>query len=410
MPRYSGEAEDEIKAKDSPSIDAFFRWRVSNPSTIFDSKQIYDDAPLFWDDIETVGAGTGSSHSTATASTTISVSNTTVGTRVRQTFMRFNYQPGKSQLVIMTGVLDASGGGTGISQRIGYFDDDNGLFFENDEGTVKVVVRTKTSGSVVNNKTTQASWNLDTMDGNGSSGITLDFTKTQIFIIDFEWLSVGRVRFGFIVAGKIIYCHQSLNANTLTVPYMSTPNLPLRYEIANDGNGGVATLNHICSTVIAEGGTEDLGILRYKSTGGTHVDANVADTIYALVGIKLKSTHVSCTVKLVSFSVVAETDDDFEWLIILNPTVAGVFTYGNETNSCIQTATGATANTVTGGTVIDGGFVNASKTGAGTAGELKNALRLGSKIDGTVDEIVLCVRPLSANADVQGSLTWRELV
>jgi len=47
--------------------------------------------------------------------------------------MRFNYQPGKSQEILMTGILDRSGGGTGVQRRVGCFDDDNGLFFEDDE-------------------------------------------------------------------------------------------------------------------------------------------------------------------------------------------------------------------------------------------------------------------------------------
>ncbi len=38
-----------------------------------------------------------------------------------------------------------------------------------------------------------------------------------------------------------------------------------------------------------------------------------------------------------------------------------------------------------------------------------NALLLGSAIDGTVDEIYLCVRPFSSNADITGGITWREL-
>ena len=92
-------------------IDAFGRVRVSNPRTLFDSKQIFDNAPLFWDDVEESGSGTGSSHSTATASTTLSVGATTAGKRTRQTFRRFNYQPGKSQRFFMTGILDESGGG-----------------------------------------------------------------------------------------------------------------------------------------------------------------------------------------------------------------------------------------------------------------------------------------------------------
>jgi hypothetical protein len=113
--------------------DAFGRLRISNPEMIFNSKQIFDNQPLYWDDIQESGSGTSSVHSVNTASSTLSVSATTAGKRTRQTFMRFNYQPSKSQLIFITGILKASGGGTGIITRMGYFDDDNGLF-----GSIKV--------------------------------------------------------------------------------------------------------------------------------------------------------------------------------------------------------------------------------------------------------------------------------
>ena len=247
------------------------------------------------------------------------------------------------------------------------------------------------------------------MDGEGPGGMSMDWTKSQIFFIDFEWLGVGRVRFGMSHNGQIVYGHEIKNDNVVASAYMSTPNLPLRYQIENDGTGGAATIIHMCGTVISEGGVEDNGILRYKSTEGTHIDANTENTIYALVGIRLKSTHLDATINLTDFSVLAETNDDFEWLLYWNPTVAGTFTFGDETDSAIQTAIGITENTITDGIVMSGGFSVATKDGGIAEGALKNALRLGAKIDGTPDKIVLCVRPLSINADVQGSLSWREL-
>lgn len=89
----------------SPSVDSFSRFRVSSPHTEFDSKQLHDNLPLLFDDQETSGSGTSSTHSTATAQSSLQVSATTAGTRVRQTFRRFNYQPGKSQYIILTGCL-----------------------------------------------------------------------------------------------------------------------------------------------------------------------------------------------------------------------------------------------------------------------------------------------------------------
>ena len=395
----------QVRGQDSPSIDAFARWRVSNPETIFDSKQLWDNAPLFWDDSEVSGGSTTSTHSTDTASTVMGVALNTVGRRVRQTFMRFNYQPGKSQLILETGTLDASGGGTGITRGWGYYDDDNGIFLKDDEGTVQFVSRSKATGSVVNTAVSQANWNLDTMDGNGLSGINLDFTKSQIIIIDLEWLGVGRVRVGFVVEGVPIYCHQFLNANVLAGVYMSTPNLPLRYEIENDGTGVASTIEHICGSVMSEGGVQDLGILRHNDSGA--VSGLSSGTEYALLGIRLKSTHLDASVLIENLSALATTQNDkAHWNLVLNPAVGGTFTYSNETDSVVQTAIGASTNTITGGTPIDGGYFS---TVAPTSISIPNALRLGSKIDGTVDEIVFTIVPITNNITVHGSVTRREL-
>lgn len=385
--------------------DAFGRLRVSQPQTLFDSKQIFDNQPLFWDDQQVSGTGTGSTHSQATASSTLTVDNLTAGKRVRQTFRRFNYQPGKSQLILMTGVLNQSGGGTGIIQAFGAFDDNNGLFLQNNEGTIQFVNRTSTSGSPVDIIINQAVWNIDTMDGTGPSGITIDFSKTQILVIDYEWLGVGRVRMGFNIDGVTYYCHQFLNANSLNVVYMSTPNLPLRYSIENDGNGGVASLQHICTSVQSEGGQDPTGTLRHIDSGT--IGNLLNNSVYAMLGIRLQATKLGAVIDLLNTSLIATTNNDqVHWEIRFNPTVAGTFTYSDQTNSAVQTAIGTNANTVTGGIQIDGGFFSTAQIAVNA---LENALRLGAAIDGTRDELVLCVIPITNNIAVNTSITWREL-
>ena len=401
-----------IQASDSPSIDAFARLRVSNPQTLFDSKQIFDNAPLFWDDQEESGSGTSSTYNANQASSTIAVGDATAGKRTRQTLMRFNYQPGKSQLIFMTFSLNGEGG-AGITKTIGYGDDNNGIFLKDNEGTKQIVTRTYSSGTAVDNAVDQSLWNIDKMDGSGASGITLDFSKTQILIIDFEWLGVGRVRIGFVIDGIPVYCHQFLNANNLGLVYMSTPNLPLRYQIENDGTGAAADLDHICASVISEGGVQDNGVLRYHSTAGTHINANIADTIYAVVGIRLKSSHIGSVVKVATLTMLNATTDDYEWLLILNPTLAVATAWTNQVNSSVQTTIGNAGNpstsTVTGGTQMLGGLVKSSGAAGSFTLEISNALLLGSAIDGTPDEIFLCVRPYAAGADIDGGITYREL-
>ena len=55
--------------------------------------------------------------------------------------------------------------GVGITRGIGMFDDDNGLFFRDNAGTLQVVCRTSASGSAVDVSVDQADWNIDTMAG-----------------------------------------------------------------------------------------------------------------------------------------------------------------------------------------------------------------------------------------------------
>jgi hypothetical protein len=406
--------QTKIAFSDSPSIDAFARARVSNPETLFDSKQLYDSQPLLWDDAEQSGGSTTTTYNTNKSSTTIAVANTTAGRRVRQTFQRFNYQPGKSQLLFLTGTLTTASG-AGITRSMGLYDDNNGFFFQDDEGTIKAVKRSYITGAAVDTKVAQADWNLDKLDGTGASSVTLDPTASQIMILDMEWLGVGRVRMGFVFDGIPVYCHEFLHANVAAGVYMTTPNLPLRYEIENDGTGGAASLECICGSVISEGGVQDNGVVRYSSTANTQIDCAVVGTIYAVKGLRLKTTHLSATVKILTTSLTLQsTSDDVEWLLIFDPTYGATPTWGNETNSAVQSFTGAGTETVTGGTIITGGYVSTGTavSGAGSiAFEIPNALLLGSKIDGTQQSIALCARSLTAtNALVEGAITWRELL
>lgn len=403
----------EIKIGDNYSLDAFARLRVSNNFPIFDSKQVSSgQSALFWDDQQVSGASTTTTYSQNRASTTLSIEASGTGRRIRQTRQRFNYQPGKSQLILMTFRNDSNPSGS--SKKVGYFDEDNGLFLDISGVSKYVTVRTNVSGVSSDTQVEQDSWNLDKLDGTGVSGANLDFTKMQIFVMDFEWLGTGRIRFGFVIDGIPIYCHQVLNANIKTSVYMSTPNLPIRYEINGDGTQSGCSLEVICSTVISEGGISPNGVIRSDGTKHLDVDANTPGTFYALVGIRLKSDSLGASVLINKMvAVITSSNDAAYWQLLLNPTVAGSFTYSDASNSVVQIAIGDTStnpssNTVTGGTLIDQGYIS---TGVMASISLKNSLRLGAAIDGTRDTFVLCVTPFTGdtNLDVGGGLTWREV-
>lgn len=390
---------------DDATRDAFGRLRVGNPQTLFDSKQIFDNQLLFWDDQEVSGTGTTSVHSVATASTIMSVSASTAGRRIRQTYQRFNYQPGKSQKIILTGTLQKSGGGQGITRGYGYYDDQNGLIIQEQNGEIYVVIRSSVTGTPVDTKVPQHEWNIDKMDGTGQSKVVLDKTKSHILLIDFEWLGIGRVRFGFVIDGKVLYVHQFNHTNIIQGVYMSTPNLPVRYEIESDGTNEEASIEHICSTVISEGGSEKLGVLRHQDSGVISGLGN--GNVHGTIGIRLKNTHYGASVVLESLSVLLSTTNDFaHWELRLNPTVAGTVNWISKSNSAIEYSIGTSANIASGGIEIDGGFFS---TNIPTQNTTPNALRLGASINGTPDEIWLIVIPLSNNVSANSSVTWREL-
>lgn len=107
---------------------------------------------------------------------------------------------------------------------------------DNDTLTINPAYRGATATMVqitktVDTKIAQSSWNLDKMDGTGTSGYNLDLAKMQMFYIDYTWYGAGAVRFGFRATnGTVTYCHRIVNNNTNSEAYMRSGNLPARYE------------------------------------------------------------------------------------------------------------------------------------------------------------------------------------
>ena len=414
--------EIDVTFASGTQLDSFGRLRISSPETLFDSKNVYDDTsiatsaenqPLFYDNVETSGSGTSTLYNVNESSQSLIVSDNTNGIRVRQTKMRFNYQPGKSQLVKMSVFFGSTN--NGITKREGLFDDNNGLFLKSDGSTFYFVQRSYVTGTPVDYEIPRSSWD-DPMDGSGDSGIDLDLEKAILMWIDYEWLGVGPNRFGFYVGSRPILAHTITNYNKEKV-YMSSPNLPLRSEIVNDGTGLSDSLTQICSSIISEGGTQDIGSLRYASTNGTHVSTTAENTIQAIIGIRLKQNYIGATIKQINMWMQLQTaSEQVEWIFILNPTVSGNFTYVDEQQSSVQIARSSGISTVTGGYKLTGGSVESGGNvngGTGASGlSLENAIKLGSTISGVVDEMVLCARPIGGSTvvNVEAGFTWREML
>lgn len=400
---------NKIGYGDSASLDAFSRVRVSEPTTLFDSKFRYDTLPIRFNSI-TANSGT-ITHLPNESSVSLATAAVASSSAIIQSRQYHKYIPGKSQLILMTGVVRAAV--AGIVKRIGYFDAEDGIFLEQNGTTdVAIVRRTSVSGSAVDNRVVQASWNIDKFDGTGVSGKTLDLTKSQILVIDLQWLGMGRVRIGFDIDGIIYYAHQFLNANTtLTTVYMKKSDLPVRWEIA--GNG-VATMQATCSAVISEGGSEaDEGLLFSTDTGVTSRTVT-AGTPLPVIAVRPATTFNSITnrvnFRLESASWIPTSGTNaFKWEIIYNPTITGGA--WNSVNASSSAEVNITATSVSGGIVVASGFDNA--TSANRQLEFVNGIssRYPWCHDGAGNQIPFAIvfTEFAGNSDISASMQWREL-
>lgn len=386
------------------ALDSFGRIRVSEPFTLFDSQNRYVKDPQFDESL------TGSGTTTFVANEGVVDMDVTIASGdkvIRQSKRRFPYQPGKSLLVLATFVLDEAQ--TELRQRVGYFDDNNGVFLQLDDDELSFVLRSYVTGSASDTrKVTKSNWNVDKFDGTGPSGLTLDITKAQILFFDFEWLGVGSVRCGFVINGKFYLAHVYHNANLISTTYMTTAILPVRYEIeAKAALTSAAKLKQICSTVISEGGYQQKSFLHWARRT---TDTTLSTSFEPLVSIRLNASRLGAVVIPARFVVLPQTSPaDYEVALIKNATLTSAsYTTGSFTNVDFDVA----ATALSGGTIVDVVYVSSSNQSGGSleqAVDYNFDLQLGVTIGGTSDVYTLAARGLSGTPDMIGALAFWDL-
>lgn len=387
------------------SMDPFGRLRTSSPTSLFDSKQIYDKGSLFF--VEDVATGGLVTYVNNRAASELSVTSTTGSRAIRQTKQYFNYQPGKGLLVKFTSIFEDQA--AGIRRRVGYFDAADGFYFEQVGSAVTAVLRSTVGGSFSEDIKAQAAWNIDKMDGSGPSGHTLSMAKSQLGFVDLAWLGVGVLAVGLHIGGHNHYVHVFFDhSNVLSDVYMRTPNLPIRWEIENVAAGAASKLTSVCCSANVEGSQDPLGFTR--SADMAVAGKAITSTLTPLVAIRLKSSHNRATVILKKMSVMASTGANFRWAIILNPTITGG-TAANWTavNDSAVDYDVAQTGAVTGGHLLDSGYSSDNSDLA--VADIKSILTLASDFGGTSDEIYLCAQKVGASSEtIFGSMTWLEAV
>jgi hypothetical protein len=391
---------------DSAGVDAFSRIRTSNPVTVFDSTFQYGLAPLLY---EVLSTNTGTvTHDPTNACAVLACSAGGAGSATLQSYRYIRYQPGKSQLVFLTFTLGAAV--ANVTRQIGLWDDANGFYLEQAGTTVNLVRKSASgTGSLT---VPQSSWNLNKMDGTGKGGILLDLSKSQILIIDAQWLGVGRVRIGFDIDGKIYYVHEFLHANYTNNVYTQTLNLPIRARISTSA-AVAANMKMICASVQSEGGSEsEIGYNFASQSAGATGNGTRTHILSLQPATGFNGQVNRTTFVLEEIDVLNTSSTPMYWELCVGTDVGGTFTSDNTGYSAIQTNRGGTL-TGNPGIVFANGYLQATVQNKSSVSQnlsIKYPITLNaSGSPRSFGRISLLASGIGGAATLQAALTWKEI-
>lgn len=425
---------ESVTLADGPQVTGFQRLRTADTTTLFDSQQEYGlDTLRLWDvtangtlptALNTNGSvtdGAGNSvgpRDANTGMTPIVVSSTNNHYSVLQSRQYTRYVPGYSHLIYITGIF-----ATGASASASF------------------VLRTSTSGSVVDTAVAQANWSEDKFDGAGPSGITLDLTKIQILVIDAQMLYAGRIRTYFDINGRLYPAHFFEVANNQSMATVQTFNLPVRLEARTSGSNTLArvgyfdsangvflqtsravaggTIHFECCSVQSEGPGESRG---FPQCAGTSPTARISVTTRRpLITVRPRLTYNGKTnrshFELTEYSLSATTNNAFYEIVIGGTLTGANFTAVGTSVTAGSFVTGVRYVITTVGTTnftLIGAASNTvglefTATGAGTGTGTAVTNISAAEVDTSATTIsggrtVLCGRILSALGSGGGSL------
>ena len=399
-----------MKAGDSPSVDAFGRWRVANPQNVFDAQFTYDLQPIIYEQI-TAESGATITHDTDNRAALMTFADTPDGGQaIMQSFEFMRYQPGKSQEANVT--FDFTEGVDGAEKFAGYSDGTNGVEFALVSALPFVRILSGTDQG--DESVAQPFWNLDTLDGNGPSGITLDITKTQIFAIDLQALYVGRVRVGFNIDGVTIYCHEFLHANRADFAYIQSANLPIRCGMRASDTVST-TMRFYCASVVSEGGQDDTAGYLFSQVASLTAGNN---TRTHALSIRPKGLFNSITNRvrfvLDSIEIAVLGNAPVRWELCIGQAISGTPTFGD------VNATYSATEYNTAGTLSDNPAVVVLRGTAPASNQAKSSVKfnVASRYPITLNAagaaralgtLTAVVSGVSATSAVDVTLNWKEV-
>ena len=236
------------------------KMEVSEVQNLFEADFEYGAQPMRWEPY-TVGGATIVAQSTL-GGVVISVTSASGDCAIRQTRPYIRYQPGKT-LYMASGMLFGPAY-VNQRQRLGFFDDGNGVFFEQGDPTttnptgMTVVYRSDANGMGVTDTRIYANnWSdpQGVFRGLNPKVGAFNVNNIQMWWVEYAWYGAGLLRWGVMIQGEPYVLHQIGvgNLTSQTLAWARTGNLPVRYELRNIGPSTAGSMVHYGVSVLAKG-------------------------------------------------------------------------------------------------------------------------------------------------------------
>lgn len=338
----------------SPLFDAYGRQQTSNPFTIAEYVNRFDDLPSKFSN--TITGGATATYNATQKSVVLGCTTVSGDKVVRRSNVWHKNQTGISQLIEMS-VLVGDIGKTNVSRKWGYYDDNSGIRFELVGTQLRAVWRSSTSGTTQEIIVPQSQWNIDRLDGSkGSfnlSGIALDLTKINNFWFD-VMCSAGSARCGVIIDNVRITCHVFPIGNTYATEHLAVGTLPITWEQENTGAAASASEFRVYGSIVKSEGELSSPYTTFASDNGSNVTVSSTTTYTPIFSGRAKQLFKSLTNRKYALPCevgVISTSAPIIIELVKNATLTGATWAGDMgTDSCMEAD--MTATQATGGVIL----------------------------------------------------------
>ena len=258
---------------------------------------------------------------------------------------------------------------------------------------------------------TQSQWNVDPMNGNGESRVTLNPAKGNIYSIGYQYLGFGNAIFAVEDPNKGIFVpvHQIKNANSRDTIVLRDPHMFARWSVVNNGSSTSVSLKGASAATFVEGQI-NRNIGTSFATGS--VKSSIGTSIVPILSIRANQVfnNQACYGEIDPYNISVGADfnnaantDLLNVYVYRNATLTGPvnFQYVNSSLSTCATDFAATGITITGATLVKSFTVAANNAATLT-------LNASEFYVGFRETLTIAANTTGNTAKVTANLSWYE--